>query len=175
MYMSLRQPRNFNPRPLAGATSSSSRGQPPPAYFNPRPLAGATLKQFLPTPVSLISIHAPSRGRRAMPLAPRVFMIFQSTPPRGGDDSRGSPSSLYPDFNPRPLAGATSACSSMHRSKPFQSTPPRGGDGVSSTLRLASSISIHAPSRGRQVAKSLTISPARFQSTPPRGGDHPHS
>ena len=75
---------DFNPRPLAGATilkdkynaDDSFQSTPPcggdhkaranavlRVYFNPRPLAGATLLKHLSWSISLISIHAPLRGR----------------------------------------------------------------------------------------------------------------
>ena len=81
--------KDFNPRPLAGATPfavllpsfvrisihAPSRGRPLPKWiqmmtydFNPRPLAGATADfRFLAGSI-FISIHAPSRGRRIDPV-----------------------------------------------------------------------------------------------------------
>ncbi len=56
---------DFNPRPLAGATITGMDGDVNEIYFNPRPLAGATLRM---------------RHRR-------LLWRFQSTPPRGGDQS----------------------------------------------------------------------------------------
>ena len=98
------------------------------AYFNPRPLAGATI---------IIYQCDEDTG-------------FQSTPPRGGDDSPGKVLHKSFHFNPRPLAGAT--------------TPASG-------QRKSFLISIHAPSRGRPELCRYSISSKTFQSTPPRGGD----
>ena len=53
-------------------------------YFNPRPLAGATKPFPVLFTTSLISIHAPLRGRLfTKPCTPS--RLFQSTPPCGGD------------------------------------------------------------------------------------------
>ena len=77
--------------------------------FNPRPLTGATLApiaDFMDWP---ISIHAPSRGRLGTPKGQNGFFQFQSTPPHGGDlTSWAFPWRTY-NFNPRPLTGATLA------------------------------------------------------------------
>ena len=134
-------PFNFNPRSLAGATSSSAlcvcciqfqstlpRGSDgfgvvimtTSENFNPRSLAGATDIYDGDYTVHSISIHAPSRER------------LSRTPERLGI-------------------------------KAFQSTLPRGSDGNSVTLRFDINISIHAPSRERHkllllLVTKLTIS-----------------
>ena len=75
--------------------------------FNPRPHAGATNTVTDTLKLLKISIHAPSRGRpEASIMAPRRT-VFQSTPPRGGDESKPIMKAALDDFNPRPLAGAT--------------------------------------------------------------------
>ena len=97
--------------------------------FNPRPLAGATGENILGRERPPISIHAPSRGRLHLLLSFRRNGQFQSTPPCGGDRDAGPVGWYRSNFNPRPIAGATcpflilSAIRSI-----FQSTPPRGGD-----------------------------------------------
>ena len=139
--------------------------------FNPRPLAGATVKHhdythywlFQSTPpcggdrvqprsglnMTIISIHAPLRGRL-------LFYVVENgrtkisihAPLRGRRSVPGCPlSARY--FNPRPLAGATTAC--IHRSSgaSFQSTPPCGGDFFFLRVPAVFIISIHAPLRGR--------------------------
>ena len=96
--------------------------------FNPRPLAGATPLFGVGAGRVWISIHAPLRGR---PLAQALRLTgssFQSTPPCGGDKVCRRAWMERPDFNPRPLAGATDRRGS-------------GGPGPG--------ISIHAPLRGR--------------------------
>ena len=101
---------NFNPRPLAGATSYRStispkrrisihaplRGRPGRlspsqslAHFNPRPLAGATHIRRIIREEDAISIHAPLRGRRLTCARKRRPRTFQSTPPCGGDCQTG--------------------------------------------------------------------------------------
>ena len=78
---------------------------------------------------SAISIHAPLRERRACCAGAAAFLLFQSTLPCGSDSYPCLKSSVSSDFNPRSLAGATSA------SRNF--------------LLAAASISIHAPLRER--------------------------
>ena len=79
--------RDFNPRPLAGATSHKKNKKKGLTDFNPRPLAGAT-----------------SEGGISM-----KELVFQSTPPCGGDQAAICNQKIYSYFNPRPLAGATAA------------------------------------------------------------------
>ena len=69
------------------------------------------------------------RGRHVKAPVKRWFLIFQSTPPCGGDIFRRAFPALPLDFNPRPLAGATDM-------------------GKRKRKRLF--ISIHAPLRGRR-------------------------
>ena len=141
---------HFNPRPLAGATglacydlaNNGFQSTPPcggdgmepqllsdAIYFNPRPLAGATGHDSRRGPSHVISIHAPLRGRLTPQIDPVIFQRFQSTPPCGGDQHRRLVSAVSRDFNPRPLAGATT---------------------VSRAVVSVGFISIHAPLRGRR-------------------------
>ncbi len=98
---------NFNPRSLAGATFKAFFPASCFSYFNPRSLAGATensitkghgknisihapsrerraRKEIKFTPAD-ISIHAPSRERRKSLSAALASLAFQSTLPRGSD------------------------------------------------------------------------------------------
>ncbi len=98
--------KNFNPRPLAGATVKiyardwSRRFQSTPPCggdrnppdnphrqpdFNPRPLAGATCHKYQHDNYTIISIHAPLRGRPTAVSSRGLSWSFQSTPPCGGD------------------------------------------------------------------------------------------
>ena len=100
---------------------------------------------------STISIHAPLRGRRVPGMHPEQ----------------------PEDFNPRPLAGATSVLARLFMTSLFQSTPPCGGDARQQDALLPGHISIHAPLRGRPVVGLTILAAAVFQSTPPCGGDRP--
>ena len=97
-----------------------------------------------------ISIHAPVWGRRQDPLLAPSRLIFQSTPPYGGDVIPPVNLTFTGDFNPRPRMGATVV---------FQ------GDCHICT------ISIHAPVWGRQMSWTFVAWSGAFQSTPPYGGD----
>ena len=142
---------NFNPRPLAGATPIVRMVGGEVRISIHAPLRGrpdaidkiSRVERFQSTP--------PCGGDLPVVFAMSPAAIFQSTPPCGGDQLRGAVTgrsieiSIHaplrgrlqdrrtgipaPDFNPRPLAGATAGHCSDHR---------------------AASISIHAPLRGRQ-------------------------
>ena len=162
-------------------------------HFNPRPLAGATGSVPAPCGHSPISIHAPLRGRPICFATVAKDMVFQSTPPCGGDAASCACLAASWDFNPRPLAGATDVAIdvvvfngiSIHAplrgrhstlvalmiSLPFQSTPPCGGDVIFRAFRGNIHISIHAPLRGRPAVSYAVVPFGLFQSTPPCGGD----
>ena len=114
---------------MRGRRQTQSRKQLLHQNFNPRPHAGATDDQDVFQVYFFISIHAPMRGRPWSITYTGLQVIFQSTPPCGGDlvciiDDRN-----FTDFNPRPHAGATI------RHDHF---------------RHHGHISIHAPMRGRR-------------------------
>ena len=98
----------FNPRPLAGATHVAKDSITVDELFQSTPPCGGDLWVEAHCIATEISIHAPLRGRRG--LCPRVGAggKFQSTPPCGGDLGKRHPQPDPGDFNPRPLAGATS-------------------------------------------------------------------
>ena len=141
---------NFNPRPLAGATHDGPllrlvhfisihaplRGRPRehaarPAQttdFNPRPLAGATLSCLKLSIRSRFQSTPPCGGDQLPYITIGSVTIFQSTPPCGGDHHDGQGGKAAQDFNPRPLAGATTMMDKVEKQR---------------------KISIHAPLRGR--------------------------
>ena len=154
---------------LAGCKFSAS-----PRHFNPRPHTGATFcTNFLGCYIP-ISIHAPLRGR---PLPTHFWIMqrefqstppcggdhftgkvgnsggaFQSTPPCGGDSTSLRLKRMQPDFNPRPLAGATYSGPWCGLSRSISIHAPLRGR-RRKLVRWAErlQISIHAPLRGRQV------------------------
>ena len=160
--------------------------------FNPRPLAGATTGKVNKELFLIISIHAPIRGRRrctdsrreSTDFNPRphtgattlsfIFCTtrkFQSTPPYGGDrcDRPGDPAagiSIHAPIRGRPDTGVM-----LVSENPFQSTPPYGGDRRLFVCPADFVISIHAPIRGRQPVLEFLGPDTEFQSTPPYGGD----
>ena len=119
-----------------------------------------------------ISIHAPSRERPVWydiyKLNKAISIHAPSRERRKGCQS----SSWYSYFNPRSLAGATTGFAQRYSAIIFQSTLPRGSDG-SLTVKGNSTIiiSIHAPSRERLLLLSRQIITLVFQSTLPRGSD----
>ena len=141
--------------------------------------------------ICIISIHAPIRGRPIRHPASRLSRLFQSTPPCGGDVHLFDPHPVPGDFNPRPLAGATSQ-SKRHglrtgnfNPRPlagatvfqqlitsvstFQSTPPCGGDNRVVNLANNGLISIHAPLRGRRLSARQSITSTYFNPRPLAG------
>ena len=150
-----RLPKYFNPRPLAGATTSTKETCLILMTFQSTPPCGGDdligAQGVSPGP---ISIHAPLRGRQGDGRLAQPHVQFQSTPPCGGDTSSTGKGPGFTDFNPRPLAGAT----------------------TSMTLPCFwIRISIHAPLRGRPASGRQGSSGTRFQSTPPCGGDYKSS
>ena len=141
--------------------------------FNPRSLAGATKANEWAIRCVHISIHAPSRERPTFTGHLLHILVFQSTLPRGSDDSQISLNAASANFNPRSLAGATFYCLAGGRhGLLFQSTLPRGSDREQPTNSgLMPSISIHAPSRERHYHSYNNGYYGRFQSTLPRGSD----
>ena len=163
---------DFNPRPLAGATSAMAKTIAISTISIHAPLRGRLLHRADANPVSGISIHAPLRGRlcwccvtwtcsgfQSTPpcggdlsrrRCARIAAIFQSTPPCGGYYAAGLYRPPYRDFNPRPLAGATLSTFivafhgfiSIH-------APLRGRRQAKINAIPGLSISIHAPLRGR--------------------------
>ena len=119
-------------------------------YFNPRPLAGATR--------SLTSNFLP--------------ILFQSTPPCGGDRWIMRIGKISVNFNPRPLAGATWKIADALDMDLFQSTPPCGGD-VYVDDDPSTSVGFQStPPCGGDLQSSRQKSRYHsFQSTPPCGGD----
>ena len=99
---------NFNPRPLAGATTGCRISGFSSLDFNPRPLAGATACTPPSTRNTSISIHAPSRGRQQDCRGHQRRRPISIHAPSRGRPGCGKDCSVIPcDFNPRPLAGAT--------------------------------------------------------------------
>ena len=120
-------------------------------------------------------------------------VIFQSTPPCGGDDTRLLCRIRLFDFNPRPLAGATHVqAEHQQRRDHFNPRPLAGATFTGNIVHHAHNISIHAPLRGRLFALVLLFEYSdfnprplagatwpdqshrtlhSFQSTPPCGGD----
>ena len=141
-------------------------------YFNPRPHAGATIDGLTTVLNSYDFNPRPHAGATPVSMAVLAGLVFQSTPPCGGDRSRGPADrpgriSIHApmrgrrnrrgqwvfcyDFNPRPHAGAT------HLGDTFQQSishfNPRPHAGATSSTR------------------TVMYPGARFQSTPPCGGD----
>ena len=100
-----------------------------------------------------ISIHAPLRGRHLKEKDKIEAAIFQSTPPCGGDYTEHGLSAMGPDFNPRPLAGATYAVVGQF---------------------FVNLISIHAPLRGRQPFERDLIGQMYFNPRPLAGATSFH-
>ena len=144
----------FNPRPVWGRRvwPLTALGYP---CFNPRPRMGATKVCDHERAEYLVSIHAPVWGHDPSDRVLRQDVLFQSTPPYGGDAivvacrviapavsihapvwgrRKGHPDILahYQFQSTPPYGGDTLRCPSRRRPGPFQSTPPYGGDGSSS-------------------------------------------
>ena len=143
-----------------------------------------------------VSIHAPARGATKSFHGRLLFLLFQSTPPRGGRRDYIAVFVPWFCFNPRPRAGGDLGLSDVRKLyDEFQSTPPRGGrlwlhripwmtffvsihapargatTGSNFTLEDCN-VSIHAPARGATLrGVELTLEQVRFNPRPRAGGD----
>ena len=120
---------NFNPRPLAGATSGRSSKGGAEEIFQSTPPCGGDHTVGKESDILSISIHAPLRGRHSpdgdscqysgisihAPLRGRLFLSIAETvfhkisihAPLRGRRVQVFIWNALEDFNPRPLAGAT--------------------------------------------------------------------
>jgi hypothetical protein len=146
-----------------------------------------------PTYPITFTIYFVSYDRPQEPAGTGSFVVFQSTPPRGGRLRQATPRLISHCFNPRPRVGGDVLPSRSHQVqcsfnprprvggdslicltwKPHPSFNPRprvGGDRLCHYSTVTVHVSIHAPAWGatrEQAGRGLRH---RFQSTPPRGG-----
>ena len=140
----------FNPRPLAGATPHLHSPGVGSRNFNPRPLAGATSIAGDGAARLIFQSTPPCGGDWSGTMIYDVDPEFQSTPPCGGDLRRRAYPGCQSHFNPRPLAGATWRLrTTLARTCYFNPRPLAGA---------TSFFMVHPPY-------------FLFQSTPPCGGD----
>ena len=115
----------------------------------------------------------PREGATRLQASAKIILImFQLTPPRGGD----LPGALGPQskrsFNSRPREGATRGELRIEALGPVSThAPARGRPNLHHWIDGANLVSTHAPARGRQGYHVASPSWWRFQLTPPRGGD----
>jgi len=84
--------------------------------FNPRPREGATCAARPRDSMTIVSIHAPAKGRQGTGIViTTTSFTFQSTPPRRGDyEIQVAQIQASYGFNPRPREGATSEYRKRH-------------------------------------------------------------
>ena len=117
-----------------------------------------------------ISIHAPLRGRHSILYSPFDFPDFNPRPLAGATCCLISRFGFDFYFNPRPLAGATDLSREMLKIKLISiHAPLRGRLLVVSGLFFCVSISIHAPLRGRQHCRGKSIVLTHFNPRPLAG------
>ncbi len=171
-----RRPKNFNPRPLAGATHSPAGSSLFSSFQSTPPCGGDAAALHLLAGLFGISIHAPLRGRPAGCRRPSHWLDFNPRPLAGATCRsprrlRCSICNFNPrplagatpfkwgwgfrpqDFNPRPLAGATADCPEIYRGNRFQSTPPCGGDLIRSLFLFVKSYFNPRPLAGATGAR----------------------
>ena len=125
--------------------------------FNPRSLTGATIDWTTADNQDVISIHAPSRERPAIPMAfVSIALLFQSTLPHGSDRDfrvmlgRPEPISIHAPSRERPVIPLSARLPTA-----FQSTLPHGSDRTKEHYAdKPQGISIHAPSRERPMGRT---------------------
>ena len=94
------------------------------------PARGATSGTGPARPPCLISIHAPARGATPWKWSKLWWLLFQSTPPRGGrHDGKGPYSAAGLNFNPRPREGGDGYIRHEQTADAYFNPRPReGGD-----------------------------------------------
>ena len=122
--------------------------------------------------MSIISIHAPSRGR--LPGTPGLCEpapeISIHAPSRGRLPSLSNYIHYIPISIHAPSRGRRNKRAIIRKGNLFQSTPPRGGDFFSIFFPPFFLISIHAPSRGRRChSRGLTVDSRYFNPRPLAG------
>ena len=126
---------------------------------------------MLPISPQISHIHSPLRGATRVLCDNGTYVVFQSTPPCGGDYNCSQQSQRWKYFNPRPHAGATPRLWTLFSFPNFNPRPHAGATGSSPKKASISLISIHAPMRGRRRQQAVLRFSSEFQSTPPCGGD----
>ena len=158
--------------PLRGRQREDKEGFLPDVISIHAPLRGRPVgRQHCPES-GKISIHAPLRGRQMDMKINKTYVLFQSTPPCGGDHRGPGDQQLHGISIHAPLRGRHVILLSFSMVGIFQSTPPCGGDHLfRHTHASLLVISIHAPLRGRLSGGPYILPSGQFQSTPPCGGD----
>ena len=163
--------KDFNPRPLTGATAVMVAKAATINISIHAPSRGRLSAAAFWASASRISIHAPSRGR--LPFPPYqigVLLISIHAPSRGRQSYPDGHVGVSVHFNPRPLTGATRILSlptqlvaiSIH-------APSRGRPSGKMLDNQLTVISIHAPSRGRLFAISSLSGSQNFNPRPLTG------
>ena len=142
--------RSFNSRPREGATAAEDALLLDYFRFNSRPREGATWSRRKRKQQTIVSTHAPAKGRPHPCPARRARFKFQLTPPRRGDLTNHD---IY------------------HHQNGFNSRPREGATVCSQATTLAVIVSTHAPAKGRRLTSPRAAPRLKFQLTPPRRGD----
>ena len=170
----------FNPRPREGGRPPWRSSGPSRAHnFNPRPREGGDVICFSSVLCFLLFQSTPPRGGRLVELVlDPVHDPFQSTPPRGGRHESPRLIQRHFLFQSTPPRGGRRPARFLHRSShTFQSTPPRGGRPISgSDGNLGDKFQSTPPRGGRPQWPRCTSSDTRhFNPRPREGGDIAHS
>ena len=121
--------------------------------FNSRPREGATCFCEWASGGNCVSTHAPARGRRCKSASFVGVVLFQLTPPRGGDLNLLVGHDVPPCFNSRPREGATRRGElRIEALGPVSTHAPARGRRIGGYARyLMHLVSTHAPARGRRL------------------------
>ena len=139
--------------------------------FNPRPRVGGDPACEQEAQEVFISIHAPAWGATLGWKDGNIYILFQSTPPRGGRlklREKYSAEELFQSTPPR--GGRPDRFLKMMSWFYFNPRPRVGGDNDVPIEFFISIISIHAPAWGATWTRRSRPHTPKFQSTPPRGG-----
>ena len=140
--------------------------------FNPRSHEGSDAELGHHVRISIISIHAPTRGATGGASGSWLCLLDFNPRSHEGSDPGTLPGwSQPPDFNPRSHEGSDRPTpASIGRARNFNPRSHEGSDSLWCPPASFADISIHAPTRGAtHEAPGIYDNLIRFQSTLPRG------
>ncbi len=167
--ISVEENRWYNRRARSKLSTLNPR---PTRWVNPRPRAGGDVFFFIFFSWLLFQSTPPRGGRPSCGRWATHPARFQSTPPRGGrpDGMSGSPVLVTFQSTP-PRGGRPAVRSSLPTTSRFNPRPRAGGDQARQVPRADRAVSIHAPARGATPTPVTPVTACRFNPRPRAGGD----
>ena len=139
----------FNPRSHEGSDFTSNISFDQLYNFNPRPTRGATRVVDIVGCLTIISIHAPTRGATSRGFRCLLCRYFNPRSHEGSDIFPPFNGTIECDFNPRSHEGSDHVVGIPFKGIwDFNPRSHEGSDDKTRVLLHNAGISIHAPTRG---------------------------